>query len=121
MWAALLALPARHGWTDRDLVALLADHLATGHRIPTRPDSPMGFLSWVLTRHGDLDDRPCALDDARQAEELAAAAARKAAARRDHAQHLTDRATAQAALGGTGHTAARDAVAAINRRRRGGV
>jgi len=96
VWAPFLALPARHGWTDRDLNQLLTDHHATGHRIPTRPTRPVGFLSWVLTRHGDLDDRPCALDDARQAEEVAAAERRKAAARRDLAQARADRAAAVA-------------------------
>jgi len=109
VWAALLALPARHDWTDRDLNQLLLDHQGTGHRIPHRPTRPIGFLSWLLSRLGDLTDRPCALDDARHAAELAAAAARKMQAARDHAQHLADRATAQAALGGAGHTAARDA------------
>lgn len=110
VWAALLALPARHGWTDRDLNEMLADHLRRGHRIPTRPERPVGFMSWVLSHHGDLSDRPCALDDARLAEELAA---RKAQAARDHTQHVVDRAAAKAALGGPGHTAAREVAARI--------
>ena len=89
---------------------MLADHLLRGHRIPTRPERPVGFMSWVLSHHGDLSDRPCALDDARLAEELAA---RKAQAARDHTQHLADRAAAKAALGGPGHTAAREVAARI--------
>jgi hypothetical protein len=119
VWATFLALPARHGWTDRDLNQLLTDHHAAGHRIPTRPDRPIGFLSWVLTRHGALDDRPCALDDARQAEDLAAVTRRKTLAAQDHAQHIADRVTAQAALGGVGHTAALAAAAAAGRRKHG--
>lgn len=119
VWAAFLALPARHGWTDRDLNQVLTDHHIAGHRIPTRPDRPIGFLSWVLTRHGDLDDRPCALDDARQAEELATARRRKTQQVADSKQFAADRATAQAALGGPGHTAALAAASVAGRRKYG--
>ncbi|WP_207547335.1 helix-turn-helix domain-containing protein [Mycolicibacterium conceptionense] len=80
-WAAMLAAPARHGWTARDLNQLITDWLGiTGRRIPDAPHKPIGLLGAILAWHGaeNLDDRPAAADEAREAEELAAAAARVA-------------------------------------------
>jgi len=99
-WAALLALPARHGWTVRDLNALLDTHARSGARILTHPRNPLGYLSWLLGRV-DLADRPCALDDARAAEELAAARQRVADAPHRRAQHHQARRVALAALRGS--------------------
>ncbi len=84
-WAALLARPARHGWTARDLNQLITDWLGiTGRTIPGAPHKPIGLLGAILAWHGtdNLDDRPAAAEEAREAEELAAAAARVARARR---------------------------------------
>ncbi|OBB94634.1 plasmid replication protein [Mycolicibacterium peregrinum] len=80
-WAAMLAGPARHGWTAGDLNQLITDWLGiTGRRIPDAPYKPIGLLGAILAWHGaeNLDDRPAAADEAREAEELAAAAARVA-------------------------------------------
>ncbi|GJJ24007.1 helix-turn-helix domain-containing protein [Mycolicibacterium mageritense] len=80
-WAALLAAPARHGWTARDLNQLITDWLGiTGRTIPGAPHKPIGLLGAILAWHGadNLDDRPAAADEAREAEELAAARTRVA-------------------------------------------
>jgi hypothetical protein len=83
-WAAMLAAPAQHGWTARDLNQLITDWLGiTGRSIPDAPHKPIGLLGATLAWHGaeNLDDRPAAAEEAREAEELAAAAARVARAR----------------------------------------
>ena len=67
----------------------------------------------MLAWHGNDTARPTAVDDAREAEELAAARARVTAARVDHARAVAARAVGRAAVGGPGHTAAREAAAAI--------
>ena len=103
-WAALLALPAAHDWTGRDLNKLLDIHARSGSRVFTHPRNPIGYLSWLLNRV-DLADRPCALEDARDAEDAAAAAQRRAqqaAARVDAARR---RATGRDALSGPGRAA----------------
>jgi len=115
-WAGLLASPASHGWTARDLNQLLDDHTATHGQLLTHPRRPIGYLSWLLS-HADLGERPCALDDARAAAEAADAAQRKTAQAAAAVQHNADRQVAQAALGGVGHTAARTALPAALRRR----
>ncbi len=106
-WASLLAIPAAQLWTARDLNQLIATHAGTGRRLLGSPRRPIGYLSWLLTQHGDLQDRPCALDDAREA--AAAMAAAQERARQDTARvrHQADRAAGVAALGGAGHAAAR--------------
>jgi len=118
-WAGLLAGPASHGWTARDLNQLLDDHTATHGQLLANPRRPIGYLSWLL-HHTDLADRPCALDDARAAAETAEAAQRKTTQAAAAVQHNADRQAAQTALGGAWHTAARAAVDAVVRRRRGG-
>jgi len=72
-----------------------------------------------VLHHTDLAERPCALDDARHAAEFFEAAQRKATQVAAALQHAADREAAQAALGGAGHTAARTALDAALRRRRG--
>ena len=77
----MLAAPARHGWTARDLNQLITDWLGiTGRRIPDAPYKPIGLLGAILAWHGaeNLDDRPAGAEEAREAEELAAARARVA-------------------------------------------
>lgn len=112
-WAAILAAPAAHGWTPRDLNQLITDWIGVGHWIAARPHKPIGLLGAVLAWHGtdNLDDRPAAADMAREAQQLAADRARIAAQHTARAEHATARAAARAALGGTGHTAARAAAA----------
>ena len=69
-WSHVLAKPAAHGWTDRDLNQMLRDHTLTGNGkwIATSPHRPILLLAGILNQHGDLDNRPAALDDAREEE-----------------------------------------------------
>lgn len=118
-WAAMLAAPAAAGWTPADLTALVRDWLGTGHWVPDVPARPIALLGTMLawhTSHNSLDDRPAALDEAREAEELAAARRRVRDQFRARDEYATARATAQAALDGPGHAAARQAVAEAVRR-----
>ncbi len=117
-WAALLAAPARSGWTARDLTAAVNDWLGTGHRIPDRPHKPIGLMGAILAGHGDFSDRPTALDDARQREELAARRAWRADVRAEAARQAQARQHAKAALNGPGRHACRQALlGAANQRR----
>jgi hypothetical protein len=67
----------------------------------------------MLAWHGNDTARPAALDDAREAEELAAARTRVAAQHVERVAAAEARAVGRAAVGGTGHTAAREVAAAI--------
>lgn len=85
-WAGLLAAPAAHQWTPRDLNQLVTDWLGVGgRRIPDYPHKPIGLLGAMLAWHGTehLAERPAALDEAREAAELAA-----------HQTHLAEQHTA---------------------------
>jgi len=103
-WAALLALPAAHDWTARDLNKLLDNHALSGSRVFPHPHNPIGYLSWLLNRV-DLADRPCALEDARDAEDAAAAAHRLDRQRADRAAAGRQRAAGRDALTGPGRAA----------------
>jgi len=103
-WAALLALPAAHDWTARDLNKLLDNHALSGSRVFTHPRNPIGYLSWLLNRV-DLADRPCALEDARDAEDAAAAAQRRARQPAACADAVRRRAAGRDALTGPGRAA----------------
>lgn len=115
-WAAVLAGPARHHWTPRDLNALIADWAGVHGWVPDRPHRAIGLLGAMLAWHGDLSVRPAAYDVAREAAELAADRARIAEqlTRREHA--ATARAAGRAALAGPGRAAALQAAADIHRR-----
>lgn len=67
-WSHVLAGPAAHGWTDRDLNQLLVDETGLGRWIANSPSRPILLLAGILNRHENLDDRPAAADDARQLE-----------------------------------------------------
>ena len=69
-WSHVLAKPAAHGWTDRDLNALLRDYTLTGngHWIAANPHRPIPLLAMILNKHDDLHNRPAAIDDAREHE-----------------------------------------------------
>ena len=112
-WARLLAGPARHRWTSRDLNALVRDWIGVNGSLPDSPHRPIGLLGAMLAWHGDDTARPAALDDAREAEELAAARARVAAQYVERVAAAQARAVGRAAVGGAGHTAAREVAAAI--------
>jgi len=109
-WAALLALPAAHSWTVRDLHRLLADHTASGRRVLTHPNNPIAYLSWLLNQV-DLTNRPCAMDDIYAAYEAELAAQHRAAAPAQLAAAARARDAAQAALHGEAHHQVRDILA----------
>lgn len=117
-WAAMLAAPAAHGWTARDLNQLITDWLGVGYHIPDNPHKPIGLLGAILAWHGkdNLDERPAALDIAREAAECAAHHVHLAAQRAAHAEHERARAAGRRALASAGHAAARMAAAEVVRR-----
>jgi hypothetical protein len=118
-WAALLAAPAAHGWSPRDLNALIGDWAAVNSRhLPDRPHKPIGLLGAMLAWHGRdrLDERPAALDEAREAAEATAHQTHLAAQRAAAAEHHRARQAGRGALASAGHTAARAIVAEAARR-----
>jgi hypothetical protein len=118
-WARLLAGPERHGWTPRDVNQAIRDYVCVGGNwVPDRPHKPAGLLGAILRWHGDLAERPSALDEAREAAELTATRARIAQNAIETEQSKRAREAGRAALGGPGHMAARQALADILDRRR---
>lgn len=118
-WAAILAGPAAHGWSGRDVNALIGDWAGvSGRRIPDHPHKPIGLLGAMLAWHGAerLGERPAALDEAREAAARAEHLAHLAAQRTAHVEHQRARAAGRAALDGAGHAAARAAAAEAARR-----
>jgi len=109
-WAALLALPARHGWTVRDQHRLLDDHTTRGRRLLNHPRNPIAYLSWLLNQV-DLTDRPCAMEEVYAAYEAELAAQRRAAAPARRAAAAAARAAGRAALQGDAHQQVRDILA----------
>lgn len=114
-WARLLAAPARHAWTPRDLNQLVTDWLGVGHWIPDSPHKPIGLLGAILAWHGpdNLDQRPAAYDDARCAESLAAA---RAVVESERAAAAQARDIARQALAGPGRTQVGQQLALIRAR-----
>ncbi|UCN13100.1 hypothetical protein LFT50_30815 (plasmid) [Mycobacterium intracellulare subsp. chimaera] len=115
-----MAAPAAHHWTPRDLNALITDWAGVnGRRTPDRPHKPIGLLGAILVWHGRerLDERPAALEEAREAAEAAAHRAHLAAQRAARETTAAARAAGRAALSGPGHAAARAVLADIARRR----
>ena len=108
-WAAMLAAPAAHGWTPRDLNQLVTDWLGVGHWIPDNPHKPIGLLGAILAWHGadNLTDRPAAADEAREAAEAAAHQVHLGAQHAAHMEHQRAREAGRRALAGAGHAAAR--------------
>jgi hypothetical protein len=117
-WAAVLAGPARHGWTARDLNQLLTDWSGTGHWLPDSPHKPIGLLGKILATHENLQERPAALEVAREQAELRAARERIQAQLAERETARQARESGRAALEGPGHAAARQALADIAARRR---
>lgn len=109
-WAAVLAGPAGAGWTPRDLNQLIADWAAVhGRWVPDQPHKPIGLLGAILAwhrRHGSLTERPAALDEAREAQELAATRERIAAAAVERDAGRQARAIGKAAAAGPGRAQA---------------
>jgi len=117
-WARVLAGPARYGWTVRDINTLISDWVATGHWLPDSPHKPIGLLGAILAAHGDLTNRPAALDEAREQEELARHRAHLAAQRAASDAHRQARDAGRAALDGPGRQAARAVLHEIAERAR---
>ena len=118
-WARVLAGPAQHGWTPRDLNTLIDDWVGTGHWLPDNPHKPIGLLGALLAAHGDLTNRPSAHEVAREQEELARARARITAQLAARAANRAAREAGRAALSGAGREAARKALRDIQERTRG--
>jgi hypothetical protein len=112
----VLAGPARHGWTPRDVNTLISDWAGTGHWLPQNPHKPIGLLGAILAAHGDLTNRPSAHEVAREQEELAAERARIAAQLAARDANRQARAAGRAALSGPGRQAARQALDDIRER-----
>lgn len=119
-WAALLAAPARAGWTAEDLNGAVSEWLIGGHRIPDAPPRPIGLLGAILaayTAHNELSVRPTAYAEAA----AAAAAAERAEQRRLGAEerqaHARAREIGRQALHGQGHADVAAVLAAIKKRR----
>jgi len=117
-WIHVLKGPAHHGWTPRDVNQLITDWIGTGHWLPDAPHKPIGLLGGILAAHGNLDERPSALDVAREQEELALARRRVAGQHAERDTNRRARAAGKAALEGPGRAAARQALAeALDRAR----
>ncbi|WP_232076842.1 helix-turn-helix domain-containing protein [Mycobacterium gallinarum] len=119
-WAALLAAPARAGWTAEDLNGAVSDWLVGGHRIPDSPSRPIGLMGAILaayTAHNELSVRPTVYVEAA----AAAAATERAEQRRrsaeDHEAHARAREIGRQALHGPGRAEVADVLAAIRKRR----
>jgi hypothetical protein len=117
-WAPILAGPARHGWTARDVNTLISDWVGTGHWVPESPHKPIGLLGAILAAHGDLNNRPSAHEVAREQEELARARARVTAQLAAREANRKAREAGRAALSGPGRQAARKALQDIRERAR---
>lgn len=117
-WARLLAAPAQHGWTPRDLNTLIQDWIGTGHWVPDSPHKPIGLLGAMLAAHGDLTQRPSAYDEAREQHELTQARARVAAQLAAQEANRQARQAGRAALAGPGRAAAQQALEGIRERAR---
>jgi hypothetical protein len=117
-WAPVLTGAARHGWTPRDINQLITDWIGTGHWIPDEPHKPIGLLGAILATHGNLAERPAALDEARERAELAAARERVAQQLAERETSRAAREAGRAALSGPGREAARKALEQIAERAR---
>jgi hypothetical protein len=117
-WARVLTGAAQHGWTPRDVNQLITDWIGTGHWIPDEPHKPIGLLGGILAAHGNLAERPAALDEARELAELAASRERLAQQLAEREASRTAREAGRAALSGPGREAARQALSEIAERAR---
>jgi hypothetical protein len=117
-WARVLAGPARHGWTPRDINTLIRDWAGTGHWLPENPHKPIGLLGAMLAAHGDLVNRPSADEVAREQQEAAQARARITAQLAAREANHRAREAGRAALSGPGREAARQALHDIRARAR---
>ena len=117
-WAAVLAVPAAHGWTAHDLNQLIRDWVGTGHWMPSRPHKPIGLLGAILAWHDNPQERPAVYEEAREAADRAAHRRRIAEQFAERERHQRAREAARAEIDGPGHRAARQVLAQIAERRR---
>jgi hypothetical protein len=117
-WARVLAGPARHGWTPRDVNTLIHDWVGTGHWLPESPHKPIGLLGAMLATHGDLTNRPSAYEVMREQEELARSRARITAQLDAREANRNAHEAGRAALSGPGRAAAGKALEDIRERAR---
>jgi hypothetical protein len=117
-WAPVLTGAAQHGWSARDVNQLIRDWVGAGHRLPDRPHKPIGLLGAMLAWHHNLDERPAAIDEARERAELAAARARITAQLAERAANAQARQQGRAALHGPGRASVREVMQQIAERAR---
>lgn len=114
-WASNLQAAASHGWTARDINQAIRD-FAGARWLAEHPNKPIALLGAILKWHGDLSVRPAAVEEARDAQELAEARARIVAAQAELDRNQRARRDGQAALSGTGRAEALRIAAAVARR-----
>jgi hypothetical protein len=117
-WVHVLKGAAENGWTPRDVNQLITDWIGTGHWIPDAPHKPIGLLGGMLKAHGNLQERPAALDVAREQEEWAAARRRVDQQLAEREAGRQARSAGRAALSGPGRDAIRRALAEVTERTR---
>lgn len=120
-WAAVLAAPARAGWTAEDLNAAVSDWLIGGHRISDAPPRPIGLIGAILaayTAHNELSVRPMAYAEAAAAEEAAQRAEQALQREAERQAHARGREIGRAALDGPGRAAVRATMEQLQRKRR---
>lgn len=110
-WAGVLAAPAAAGWSSRDINSAIGDWAGVHGWLPETPHTAIGLLGAILRWHGDVTVRPAALDEAREAAELAAARARVTEQLANRDRTAAAQAVGQAALAGPGRAAALRAAA----------
>ena len=119
-WAAVLAAPARAGWTAEDLNAAVSDWLIGGHRISDAPPRPIGLIGAILaayTAHNELSVRPMAYAEAAAAEEAAQRAEQALQREAERQAHARGREIGRAALDGPGRAAVRATMEQLQRKR----
>jgi len=120
-WAAVLAAPARAGWTAEDLNAAVSDWLIGGHRISDAPPRPIGLIGAILaayTAHNELSVRPMACAEAAAAEEAAQRAEQALQREAERQAHVRGREIGRAALDGPGRASVRATMEQLQRKRR---
>lgn len=120
-WAAILAAPARAGWTAEDLNAAVSDWLIAGHRISDAPPRPIGLIGAILaayTAHNELSVRPMAHVEAAAAAEAAQRAETARQREAERQERARGREVGQAALDGPGRAALRATMEQLQRKRR---
>lgn len=120
-WAAILAAPAREGWTAEDLNGAVSEWLIGGHRISDSPPRPIGLLGAILaayTAHNELSVRPTAYAEAEAATEAAERAEQARRREAERAELARGREIGLAALHGSGYAEFRALNEKLARKRR---